>query len=168
MEEFNHWQEIADAIDSNVNQLVRATAFKIEAGAKRRAPVDTGFLRNSIYTVTEDGGGFAGAFVRAVSRRAKTYSWRATKNQELNFQRSAEAAIRTSRSHAAAHGMLFSEVETPGHNEAIVAVGATYGIFVEFGTSHMPARPYFTPAFEEVRGQFLRALERLANGEGVK
>jgi HK97 gp10 family phage protein len=34
-------------------QLVRATAFRLQQSAQLRAPVDTGFLRNSIATVFE-------------------------------------------------------------------------------------------------------------------
>lgn len=35
------------------SQVVRKTAFDVEAQAKLRAPVDTGFLRNSIHTEQE-------------------------------------------------------------------------------------------------------------------
>ena len=40
---------------------VRRTAFKVEEYAKVGAPVDTGFLRNSIYTVTHDSSGYTRA-----------------------------------------------------------------------------------------------------------
>jgi hypothetical protein len=57
---------------------------------------------------------------------------------------------------------LLPKVEKPSKpTEAIVAVGANYGIFQELGTVHQPARPYFTPAVEYVAPQFLRALELL-------
>lgn len=39
----------------------RAIAFRIEAGAKAKAPVDTGALRNSIYTVCGGQDGYAKA-----------------------------------------------------------------------------------------------------------
>jgi HK97 gp10 family phage protein len=71
-------------------QLVKATAFRLEAGAKMRAPVDTGFLRNSIQTTFES---------------------------DLS---------------------------------AVVFVAAEYGVYVEFGTSKMRARPFLTPAVDEI------------------
>jgi len=37
---------------AEVSKVVRRTAFKIEESAKVAAPVDLGFLRNSIYTAT--------------------------------------------------------------------------------------------------------------------
>lgn len=37
----------------------------------------------------------------------------------------------------------------------IVKVGAEYGIFMEFGTTLVAAHPYFTPAIEHVRPQFI-------------
>jgi HK97 gp10 family phage protein len=35
-----------------------------------------------------------------------------------------------------------------------VRVAANYGIYVEFGTRKMPARPYFTPAVDRMRPVF--------------
>jgi len=37
-----------------VSEVVRRAAFDIERGAKERAPVDTGALKNSIHTVIGD------------------------------------------------------------------------------------------------------------------
>lgn len=53
------------------------------------------------------------------------------------------------------------EIEKPKTHEAAVAVAANYGAFVEFGTVHMSARPYLTPAAEFVRPQFIHALEKM-------
>ena len=55
---------------------------------------------------------------------------------------------------------LLAEVETPPDDQtAYVAVGANYGIFLEYGTVHQPAQPYLTPAVEA--GQ--EALEQAAS-----
>jgi len=43
-------------------RLVRRTALDVERRAKVHAPVDTGFLRNSIYTVTAESSGYAEAW----------------------------------------------------------------------------------------------------------
>lgn len=40
-----------------------------------------------------------------------------------------------------------------------VVVGADYGAYVEYGTVRMPAQPFFGPAGNIVRPQFLRALK---------
>jgi HK97 gp10 family phage protein len=127
MEDFNHWEQVFQEIDEKVNKLVRATAFKVEAGAKRGAPVDTGFLRNSIYVRTEDSSDARGQ-----------------------------------------GGELFPELPAAEHNAAYIAVGATYGIYLEYGTSRHAAHPYLTPAVEQIRQPFLDALDKIANGEGVK
>lgn len=73
-----------------LSQLVRTSAFRVEAGARLRAPVDTGNLRRLI------------------------------------------------------------KAEMTGDLSAIIVSGAEYGIYVEFGTTRMRARPYLTPALEEV------------------
>lgn len=45
-----------------------------------------------------------------------------------------------------------------------VAVGAEYGLYVEMGTRHAPAQPYFLPAVERVSGPFQAALGQLLGG----
>lgn len=165
LEEFNHWEQVADEIDERVGQLVRVTAFKVEAAAKRRAPVDTGFLRNSIYTVTNLESGAAGSIEKSIARRFKAKHNRVGKNIMLNIQRLNAVTALNEANKAAVAQQLFPEVSAPGHNEALVAVGAVYGWFVEYGTSHMPARPFLIPAMEGVRGSFLRALHSLVNGD---
>jgi HK97 gp10 family phage protein len=45
---------LIDRIPANKRQLVKAVAFQVEALAKMKAPVDTGALRNSIYTSIRD------------------------------------------------------------------------------------------------------------------
>jgi HK97 gp10 family phage protein len=42
--------------------------------------------------------------------------------------------------------------------EAIVAVGAAYAIYVEYGTSRMAAQPFLIPAAEAVRPVFTAAM----------
>jgi len=39
-----------------------------------------------------------------------------------------------------------------------VAVGQFYGIYVEFGTHRMPARPYLVPAVDDLRSSFQVAM----------
>src|SRR5690348_17479000 len=53
-EEFNHFDQVFAEIDQQVNKLVRATAFRAEGIAKHLARVDTGHMRNAIYTRTEE------------------------------------------------------------------------------------------------------------------
>ncbi|GIK73808.1 MAG: hypothetical protein BroJett021_27960 [Chloroflexota bacterium] len=74
-----------------LRQGLAAAAFLVERAAKVKAPVDTGFLRNSIQTVS-------------VTDR-----------------------------------------------EAVVAVGAEYGIYQEMGTRFMRAQPFMRPALENNR-----------------
>ena len=54
MEGFDHFAEVAQAFHTAISQTVRKAAFDIQAAAASSAPVDTGFLRNSIYVVTHN------------------------------------------------------------------------------------------------------------------
>ncbi len=69
-----------------------------------------------------------------------------------------------------AHGQTRAPVDTghlKGSIQALrvgpmhwrVTVGADYGIYVEFGTVNTAAQPYFHPAIEKVRPQFINALK---------
>lgn len=51
---FNHFPELADALGEVLSQVVRKTAFDMASHASNAAPVDTGFLANSIYVATWD------------------------------------------------------------------------------------------------------------------
>ena len=51
---FNHWPQAIDIFDHVLGEVVRKAAFDIQAEAASRAPVDTGFLKNSIYVVTSE------------------------------------------------------------------------------------------------------------------
>jgi HK97 gp10 family phage protein len=52
MESFNHFPHVANALPLATSRAVRKVAFDIQADAQSLAPVDTGFLKSSIYVVT--------------------------------------------------------------------------------------------------------------------
>lgn len=65
---------IAKALNLNRNAVCRRFAFKVEANAKKRAPVDTSALVNSIYTVTDKDNGYqsASSEVKRLRPKAQT------------------------------------------------------------------------------------------------
>lgn len=60
-------------------------------------------------------------------------------------------------------GALFNSVkaERIGRMRWRVIVGAEYGIYHEFGTRSLPARPFLGPAADLVRPRFLSAMRSL-------
>ncbi len=130
MNEFNHFDEVADALPGILSKVVRKTALDIQSDAQSLAPRDTGFLANSIYVKTS---------------KDSTYS-------QVEQPTKKDAS-------------LLQEVESPPDDQtAYVAVGANYGIYVEYGTVHQSPQPYLTPAVEA--GQ--EALEKAASAiEGM-
>ena len=120
---YNHLPELTAEIEKAASEIVRKTAYDLKALAQAEAPVATGFLKNSIYTVTKG---------------ESTYT-----------------SIPSS-------GPTLPEVEPPTDaTTAYVAVGAEYGVYLEFGTSHMAAQPYLYPAADAVRPAFVEAMTRL-------
>lgn len=48
----------------------------------------------------------------------------------------------------------------PPKGGAVVGFAAFYARFIEYGTSKMPARPYFRPAIDELKGQIGETIVR--------
>jgi HK97 gp10 family phage protein len=119
MENFNHFDELATQFQTAISQVVRKSAFDIQAAAQSLAPVDTGNMKSSIYTKTIDGDQYPGG---------------------------------------GSTSLVDNQVPGVDETTAYVAVGASYGIYVEMGTTRMPAHPYLAPAVEQVRPGFEAAM----------
>lgn len=52
MGSFNHFDLVANELLRQMSEAVSKTAFDIQAKAALNAPVDTGFLKGALYTVT--------------------------------------------------------------------------------------------------------------------
>lgn len=128
----NDFGKLAKEAKLAVAKAVRTAAFDIEREAKLLAPVDTGFLRASIYTVTNGGSGFKVSAVSASGRAQRT---------------------------------LFGAVTVADKYEAAVAVGAQYGIYLEYGTYRSPAQPFMTPAVMRVKPTFEAAMVKALEGK---
>lgn len=135
---FNALPKLEDRMRKKASQIVRRTAHDIEAKAKATLVegygVDTGALKNSIYTVT---------------------------HAESNYsQNMAKARDRYRTKHSEPFPGL-DEVEGQEEFEAAVAVGAAYGAYVELGTYKQAAKPYLVPAAEVTRPVFEAAMKKL-------
>lgn len=125
MNEFNRMGEMPALIRRAMEQIIVKACFDIQAQAMANAPVDTGMLESSIYTMTHRGSSYGEGVTGDTSK-------------------------------------LLPEVSAPPNAlTAYVVVGANYGVYVEYGTSHGPAQPYLTPAAEFVRPQFEKAAAAL-------
>lgn len=127
---FNHFPQIADQLDKALSQAVRKTAFDLQAAAASNAPVDTGYLRNSIYVKTSQDSTYSGG------------------DKDL------------------------PEVESPPDDKtAYVAVGAYYGVYVNYGHhtrsgSFVPAQPFWEPAVDATQASFEAALSAIESQLG--
>lgn len=61
---------------------------------------------------------------------------------------------------------IIRKVVDPDVDSWIIADGVNYGIFVEFGTSKMSARPALIPAFERVAKNLLKAIGQVIEQAG--
>ena len=121
---FNHFPEIARALHRELKKTVKEVADSIADDAAIHAPEDTGFLAASIYVKTQTTSTYGKGHVSMTPYQAL-------------------------------HRELFPEVDAPPDDlTAYIAVGATYGIYLEMGTRYMPAQPYFYPAMEAGNAYF--------------
>jgi len=140
----NHFRRLTDESVKQVEKVIRKTAFDIEREAKILAPVDTGFLRASIYTLTYRGGSMKRAHRQSLGRIARTF-------------RQIGKVIDPGE---------FLEADSPDNPfESLVAVGAEYGEYLEYGTLRSRAQPFMTPASESVRPQFERDMKKALEGK---
>lgn len=120
----DHFGDLADALPDLLSKAVRKGALDAEAAVKRRAPVDTGNLRASVYTVTKEGG--------------STYPGDAKTDLAPQIAESATPTV------------------------AWVAVAASYGVYLELGTRHMPPSAFFAPGFDDARPGWESAIAAIS------
>lgn len=132
---------------SRASKIVRATAFQVESEAKNRAPVDTGALKNSIYT---NAVGHYGA-----ARMPHIFK---TLNPTRKHRISKKVIARSKK--WASRKYVFLPFPASAY-EAIVGPSVNYGIYVEYGTYRMAARPYLKPAVEVARRQYAERWKEL-------
>ncbi len=125
-------------------RIIKSTAFRVESYAKHRAPVDTGALKNSIYTNLYGQSGIARMALNAA--RHTVVSHRKGKSPSKKTMKKAQAW-------ADKRYIPLPSPKSP--YEAIVGPSVEYGIYVEAGTRRMKARPYLGPAVEAARQEFL-------------
>lgn len=63
-----------------------------------------------------------------------------------------------------------AKVELPSEQEGLIAsrginIGAPYWVYVEYGTVHMSAQPFVTPAMESIRDGFVSETARIIHEE---
>jgi len=128
---YNHFPQIASALDDVLGQVVRKTAFDLQANmqAQIRAnqQIDTGFMVNSVYVRTSD---------------------------ESTYATSGDPVKKGQKK-------LDEVEAPPDTHTAYVGVGASYGYWQNYGTSRIPARPFLEPSIAQTMPAFEEALARV-------
>lgn len=123
---FDHFEKFEQVIADAADQALEKAARDIEAKAKMDAPVDTGNMKNSIYS---KGPGFS------------TFG----KDHPNDTQ----------------------PEEPIGDHEAVVHAGAPYSVYVDYGTAHTPARPFFSGAVESVKPTLEAVMAKIMEAGGL-
>jgi HK97 gp10 family phage protein len=124
---YNILPELMVAMHDAAADVVERTTKEIGAETESNAPVETGFMQSSTYTVTKSG---------------STYGQDIVDGKPGSY--------------------LLPEVEKPSDDQTgIIAVGANYGAFVNYGTARMGAQPFFDQAVESGRSFFTEWMSDL-------
>jgi HK97 gp10 family phage protein len=140
-------------LDMKMERIITRMAFEVERDAKMLTPVDTGALRNSIYTVTRDSG--ASSFQRAVKigKRSQATAFRRNKKGEILGMSTRKTKKGTKLARLA--NVRYSALPEPtGKTIAVVGTGIEYAQWVEWGTSRRAAHPFLKPAVVKVTRKF--------------
>lgn len=144
---FNNIPEIVEEVQEVLQRGIREMAIEVQARAMQNVrsvdAIDTGNLVNSIYVRWEGKDTRPSALVvggRFYSEKQGTFI-------EVDNQNLAE------------------EPKPVGKFKAYVGVAANYGMYVEYGTYKMAARPFLTPAgssvAKDVRPQILKEIKEV-------
>lgn len=128
---YNHFPQIASALDDVLGQVVRKTAFDLSSNMQARiranGQIDTGFMINGVYVRTSE---------------ESTYSQIASPTTKgVEAMPEVEAP--------------------PDKHTAYVGVAAPYGYWQNYGTRFQPARPFLEPSIETTRPSFEEAVSRV-------
>lgn len=124
---------VDNATDELLDQVALQVAGQARINIRDNGQIDTGFMVNSVYTVTRKGSGYPQALAEAL-----TQTW--SKKQQKHVDHS---------------GDMGPEIGLPENTKAGVAVGAEYAIYQEIKKS------YLYKALEQVGPQIGGAVEKV-------
>lgn len=131
---FNNIPQHVNAAREGMKESLKEAAFEIENRTKENIrkvdAIDTGNLLNSVYVS-----------IPGDDRRPQKL---AVSGEFFSVKQNRNVKVKADN--------LGERTPLPSGNQITVGVAAAYGIYVEFGTRRMAARPYFFPAVESVRG----------------
>lgn len=157
MEDYNNWSKIADAFDEAQSQVVRKTAFDWLAHAQKQiranGQIDTGFMLNSGYVVVEGASTYA--------EKVEAITTPSNKPTKSGRPRKLGKRGRAIKARMDAQMLPEIAVDTEKGKAAYIAFAAAYAWYQNYGTSHMPARPFLEPSHEIVKPNFDEALRRI-------
>jgi HK97 gp10 family phage protein len=135
--------KIRKDLPEKTQMVGRKMAFRLEGFAKGYAAVDTGAMRNSIYTVTQISDGYSSA-VSSAMRGGFSKSGRLSRGKTKKGTRNSSVVSREFEPHPTPVGNVIANV----------GPCVNYAEYQEFGTSKMAAHPFVTPAVERVDAEF--------------
>ena len=140
--------KIKSALDQAIDKGLEMIGLKAEGYAKRKCPVDTGLLRNSI-THARAGSTIQGTY--RASYGSNTY----TNKQGKTVRRSATSK----NAGSVGMGVISTTVGSKDEKAEYIGTNVEYAAYVELGTQRTKAQPYLKPAATEHMDEYKRMLD---------
>lgn len=136
----SHKDEVLDELDEKIEIALEEIGLEAEKYAKKKCPVDTGRLRNSISHLV------SGQGAKTVEYTAREYT--TTKSGKKSKRRKTV-------------NCSYQTGSASGDNSKTVYIGTNveYAPYVEFGTSKQKPQPYLKPAVTEHVDKYRRIVK---------
>lgn len=144
----DHSSEFKAAMDDAIDKALEMIGLKAEGYAKRKCPVDTGLLRNSITH------GRSGETISA--------SYHATYGSNTYVNKKGETVRRSATSKNAGNvgfGTISTTLGNRNEKAEYIGTNVEYALYVEMGTKRTDAQPFLRPAASEHTSEYKRMIE---------
>ena len=154
----DHSDEVLDALDDGMIRALEAIGLQCENYAKRKCPVDTGLLRNSITHVVS-GGELSGTYHSSYGSNR----YKSGKNKGKRYSATSKNAG------TVGYGTISGSIGTKGEAAVYIGSNVQYGSAVENGYvtkkgKHVAPRPYLKPAAMDHLSEYKRLAEDAIKG----
>lgn len=143
--ESDNTELIKNATREAVIRALEAVGLQAEGYAKRLCPVDTGLLRNSI--------------THSVGGVAFSHSYHAQYGSNRSKKTGKRISATSKNAGTVRRGSSSGTIGDTDEMTAYLSTNVEYASYVEYGTSHSGAQPFFKPAVQNHVSQYKKIFE---------
>lgn len=141
---------VREALESQMERALEAIGITAEGYAKKKCPVDTGLLRNSI-THAVGGLSFSGSFHASYGSNTHT-----VKNKKTGKMETKRYSANSAKAGSVSFGSISGTVGSKGDNTVYIGTNVEYAPYVEMGHRGYAGKHFIRSAIEDHIDQYKR------------